>query len=246
VFFNRRRRVKTAAELAGIKRAIAASELALARVRELLDSGEPQTCEGLRAEIVRVVTEAGCATSSDPPIVSHGAQTAVGHDPGSGPIAPGEPVVVDLFPMDPESGCFSDLTRTFCVGEPPEELATYHRLAGEALDLVVSEVRPGASGAELHRLAASVFEEAGYPTQLTKKPGEVLDSGFYHALGHGIGLEVHEGPVLGRSGDELVAGDVLAIEPGCYRPGFGGARIEDDVLVTEDGAEVLSSFPRDL
>jgi Xaa-Pro aminopeptidase len=243
-FFARRRRAKTGAELAGIRRAVRASELALARVRELLDSG-PQTCEGLRTEIVRVVTEEG-AGSPDPPIVSHGAQTAIGHDPGSGAIAPGEPVVVDLFPQDPDSGCYSDLTRTFCVGEPPEELVTYHRLCKEALDLVLPEIRPGASGEELHRLSCSVFEAAGYPTQLTKAPGEVLEEGFYHALGHGVGLELHEAPNVGRRGDELVAGDVVAIEPGCYRPGFGGCRLEDVVLVTDSGAELLSHFPHDL
>jgi len=243
--FDARRRSKTEAELAGIRRAVHASERALARIRELLGSGEPQTSEELRTEVLRVFTDEGIG-SPDPPIVSHGAQTAIGHEPGHGEILPGEPVVCDLYPQDPESGCYSDTTRTFCVGEPPAELVEYWELCREALDRVIAEVRPGANGRDLHRLAAEVFEEAGHPTQLTKEPGAVLDRGFFHSLGHGVGLEVHEAPSLGRTGEDLVAGDVIAIEPGCYRPGFGGCRLEDLVLVTADGAERLTTFPYEL
>ena len=201
--------------------------------------------EDLRVEVARVFTEAG-VTTPDPPIISHGAQTAIGHEPGHGLILAHEPIVLDLYPQDPDSGCYSDMTRTFCVGTPPAELAGYADLCRRALERVLPEVRPGVSGAELHRIASEVFSEAGHPTQLTKEPGEPLDSGFFHSLGHGVGLEVHEEPGLGRSGTEIVAGDVLAIEPGCYRPGFGGCRLEDLVLVTEDGYELLTHFPYDL
>jgi Xaa-Pro aminopeptidase len=243
--FDRRRRAKNEAELEGIRRAARASEQAFARAREVLASRSDVTCEDLRTEVARVFTDAG-VTTPDPPIISHGAQTAVGHEPGHGLIAPHEPIVLDLYPQDPESGCYSDMTRTFCVGSPPEELAGYAALCREALQRVLPEVRPGVSGAELHRIASEVFSEAGQPTQLTKEPGKALDSGFFHSLGHGVGLEVHEEPGLGRSGTEIVAGDVLAIEPGCYRPGFGGCRLEDLVLVTEDGYELLTHFPYDL
>jgi Xaa-Pro aminopeptidase len=243
-FFDERRRAKNAAELAGIRRAVAATELAFARAKELLAEGE-QTCESLKAAIGRVFAEEGMSVP-DPPLVSHGAQTTVGHDPGSGTILPGEPVVLDLFPQDPDSGCFSDLTRTFCVGEPPDELVAYHRICKEALDLVIPEIRPGVTGAELHRISCGPFEKAGIKTQLSKTQGEVLEDGYYHSLGHGVGLELHEEPMLGRNGAPLVAGDVVAVEPGAYRIGFGGCRLEDLVLVTEDGCEVLSSFPHDL
>jgi Xaa-Pro aminopeptidase len=214
-------------------------------VRELLGAGGELTCERLRTEINLVFTAAGVITP-DMVIVSHGAQTAVGHEPGHGKIESGEPIVFDLYPQDPESGCYSDTTRTFCIGDPPDELVKYHELCLEVFERVLPEIRPGASGAELHRISAEVFEKAGYPTQLTKQPGEVLDEGYFHSLGHGVGLEVHEPPLLGRSGGELVAGDVVAVEPGCYRKGFGGCRLEDLVLVTEDGCEVLTNFPYDL
>jgi Xaa-Pro aminopeptidase len=179
-------------------------------------------------------------------IVSHGPQTADGHDLGSGQILPGEPIVVDIFPRDRRSGCYADTTRTWCVGEPPAELVQLHRLCEEALRRSLEAMRPGVTGRELHRVACAVFEEAGQPTQLTKDPDVPLLDGFYHSLGHGVGLEVHESPALGRAGEPLVAGDVVAVEPGCYRRGFGGCRIEDLVLVTDDGPETLTDVPYEL
>jgi Xaa-Pro aminopeptidase len=165
---------------------------------------------------------------------------------GSGPIAPGEPVVIDMWPRDAESACFADMTRTFVVGEAPAELRQYHELTLESLARSRRAVRPGVEGRELHRVSCEPYEEAGLPTQRSKKPGQVLEDGFYHSLGHGVGLEVHEAPPLGRGPGVLVAGDVITLEPGCYRRGFGGCRLEDLVLVTEDGCEVLTDFPYDL
>jgi Xaa-Pro aminopeptidase len=253
--FVRRRRVKNEAELAGIRRAQHAAEAGMTAARELLRAaerqngdlvldGKPLTCERLKMAVEQAFTANGAF--ADEFIVSHGPQTAVGHDMGSGPIAPGEPICLDLFPRDRESGCFADMTRVFVVGEPSEELAEYHRLCREALEAAVAAVKPGVAGSELHRIGSKVFEEHGYPTLLSKQPGEVLKDGFYHSLGHGVGLEVHEQPTLGRGPGELVAGDVIAVEPGLYRSGYGGCRLEDLVLVTEDGAEVLTEYPYDL
>jgi Xaa-Pro aminopeptidase len=240
--FDRRRRAKNEMELAGIRRALRAAEAAMDAIRERLRSGNGTTCEDLRAEAMRVFSAQGMMVP-DLVIVAHGPQTAVGHEPGYGPIASGEAVIADLYPRDPDSGCYSDMTRTFCLGDPPQELVEYHRLCVEALELSVKAIRPGVTGAEVHRIVCELFQEHGYPTQLTKAPGEVLEEGFYHSLGHGVGLEVHEEPGLGRTGVELVAGDVLAVEPGLYRPGFGGCRLEDLVLVTENGCEVLTDYP---
>ena len=254
-FFIQRRRVKTDAELEGIRRAQRGAEAGMTVIREMLGrasasngtvelDGEPLTCQRLKVAVEQAFSENGVAAEEF--IVSHGAQTAVGHEPGFGPIAPGEPVVADLFPRDRESGCFADMTRTFVFGEPSDELVEYQRLCRDALDRVLEQVKPGVTGAQLHRTACELFEEHGFPTQLSKKEGEVLADGFFHGLGHGVGLEVHEQPWLGRSPGELVAGDVIAIEPGLYRSGYGGCRLEDLVLVTEDGGEVLTDFPYDL
>jgi Xaa-Pro aminopeptidase len=254
-FFAKRRRVKTETELEGIRRAQRGTETAMAAARELLRAaevsegtvtldGDPLTSERIKARITEVFTEHDLV--SDAMIVAHGWQAAAGHEMGSGPIPPGESLVIDLFPRDLESGCYADMTRTFVVGEIPEELAEYHRLVHEALMKSIEAVRAGAEGRELFGLVCDVFHEAGYPTQLSKKEGEVLSSGFFHGLGHGVGLEVHEQPWLSRDPSQLVAGDVITLEPGLYRQGYGGVRLEDLVLVTEDGAENLTDFPYDL
>jgi len=253
--FIGRRRVKNEAELAGIRRAQRAAEAGMDAARDLLRAaerkngdlvvaGEPLTCERLKLAVEQAFTEHG--VFADEFIVSHGPQTAIGHDMGSGPIAPDEPICLDLFPRDRESGCYADMTRTFVVGEPSDELREYHQLCREALDRSVAAVKPGIAGKELNRIASAIFEEHGFPTLLSKQPGEVLKDGFYHSLGHGVGLEVHEEPALGRGPGELVAGDVIAVEPGLYRNGYGGCRLEDLVHVTEDGAEVLTEYPYDL
>jgi Xaa-Pro aminopeptidase len=253
--FLQRRRVKTQEELAGIRRAQKGADDAMAAARELfrraephngtvLVDGEPLTCERVKHEILRVFGEHGLA--ADEFIVSHGPQSAVGHDLGSGPIRPDESIVIDLWPRDRESMCYADMTRTFVVGTPSDELREYHRLVYDALQRSLESVRAGVEGRAVFTEVCELFQDAGYPTQLSKQPGEVLDSGFYHGLGHGVGLEVHEQPWLGRAPGSLVAGDVVTLEPGLYRHGWGGCRLEDLALVTEDGCENLTSFPYDL
>ncbi len=253
--FDDRRRSKSAQELAGIRRAEKAAEAGIAVARELLRraepsngglavDGEPLTCELLKERIQAEFLTHGAV--SDEMIVSHGPQTAIGHDMGSGAIGSNDVVLLDLFPVDVESACFSDITRTFAIGDVPDEIREWHVLCREALDLGKAEIRPGVNGADVHRLVSEFFAERGFPTLLTKKEGEVLQDGFYHGLGHGVGLEVHESPALGVIGEELVPGDVITIEPGLYRQGFGGVRVEDLLLVTEDGYELLTDCPYDL
>jgi Xaa-Pro aminopeptidase len=253
--FNERRRAKNATEIAGIRRAQRACEAALDASRELLRraqpngaglevDGEPLTSERIKRVIEDVFADHGVEGSDM--IVSHGPQTAVGHNMGSGQIAPNEPIVFDLFPRDRATGCYSDMTRTYVVGEPSDEVKEWHALVKRALETSTADVKPSVNGRALFEGVCDQFQAAGYKTQLNKEPGEVLEDGFFHSLGHGVGLEVHELPSLGRAGHDLVPGDVITIEPGLYRSGYGGVRLEDIVLVTEDGHEVLTDYPYDL
>jgi Xaa-Pro aminopeptidase len=253
--FDDRRRRKSTHELAGIRRAQRAAEAGMATARDLLAraepaneclsiDGEPLTCELVKTRIQATFLAHGAV--ADEVIVSHGPQTATAHDIGSGPISPDDVVLLDLFPVDLESACFADLSRTFVLGRAPSEFREWHALCCEALALASAEVRPGANGREIYRLVSRFFADRGFPTLLTKPEGEVLLDGFYHGLGHGVGLEVHEAPGLGTLGEELVAGDVITIEPGLYRDGFGGVRVEDLLHVTEDGYELLTDCPYEL
>jgi Xaa-Pro aminopeptidase len=254
--FDRRRRVKSDAELGGIRRAQAAAEAGMTAARDLLRradrhgdalqvDGEPLSCEQLKVAVAQAFLAHGASANDF--IVSHGAQAAIGHHLGEGDIREGETIVIDLWPRDNASACSADMTRTFVVGDIPAEVAEWQRLCEQALDRAIADARPGVSGRALYDGTCDIFEAAGYPTQRTKAPGETLADGFFHSLGHGIGLDVHEEPLLGLAGhEELLEGEVLAIEPGLYRSGFGGCRLEDLVLVTEDGAAVLTDFPYDL
>jgi Xaa-Pro aminopeptidase len=253
--FDNRRRSKNETEVAGIRKAQRACEAALDAARELLRQarpngggleveGEPLTSERLKRVIEEVFADYDVEGSDM--IVSHGPQTAVGHNSGSGQIAPNEPIVFDLFPRDKATACYSDMTRTYVVGEPSDELKEWHSLVKRALETSTAGVKPGVNGSKLFEEVCEQFQQAGYKTQLNKEPGEVLEDGFFHSLGHGVGLEVHELPYMGRNGQDLVPGDVITIEPGLYRSGFGGVRLEDIVLVTREGYEVLTDYPYDL
>jgi Xaa-Pro aminopeptidase len=247
--FQDRRRVKSEMQLEGMRRAQRAADVAMGEGARLLrEMPDGLTAEQVREAMQVAAKREGCELADDV-IVGPNAQGASGHDPGSGPINRGDVVIIDIWPRDPATRCWADMTRTFIAGgeEPSEEIAEYFRLTREALMATTAATRAGVTGRELYDIACGIYEAAGHPTQRTKEPGTPLQDGFFHGLGHGVGLDVHESPGLGLAGSEpLVAGDMVTLEPGCYRHGHGGVRLEDLVLVTEDGCEVLTDYPYEL
>ncbi len=131
------------------------------------------------------------------------------------------------------------MTRTFCKGEPSDTLKEWYALTQEAKELALSLVEPGVTGEEIHAAVCDVYEDAGLPT-LRADP--TAETGFIHSTGHGLGLDVHELPRVSTGGQELEPGHVITIEPGLYDPDVGGVRIEDFVVVTEDGYDNFVSY----
>jgi len=243
---------KSEAEVDDVREAQAANEAAMAVAEELIAEatvrdgvlhrdGDPLTSETVRQEIEVALLRRGCAL--DETIVACGSDAADPHDRGSGPLEAGEPIVVDIFPRSKATGYHSDMTRTFCRGEPTETVREWYDLTERALVAALATVEAGATGAEVHAAACEVYEDAGLPT-LRSDPE--TETGFIHSTGHGVGLDVHEAPGLNPDGEALEPGHVVTVEPGLYDPAVGGVRIEDIVVVTEDGHENLADYPIEL
>jgi Xaa-Pro aminopeptidase len=254
---NGRRRAKTPAELAGIRRAQRAAEAGMAAGEQLIRASERsggllhQDGEPLTAEQVRAAIRAECAAAgapAPPDITVTSALSGRGHDSGSGPLPSDLPIHIDVWPQDEESGCWADMARTFVAGEVTEAVGELRDVVREALEAARAAACPGVTGRALYDIAADIIERAGHPTQRTRTPGETLTHGFPYSLGHGVGLEVHEPPFLGLAGHEpLVPGDVVAIEPGVEGlERIGGVGFEDLLLITEHGSETLTDYPYDL
>jgi Xaa-Pro aminopeptidase len=169
-----------------------------------------------------------------PTIVAAGRHGSFPHaTPGDDPVPERALVTIDWgVRLD---GYNSDCTRTVATGEPGDELRAIYELVRHAQEAALAAVRPGPEGREVDAVARELIAEAGHAEH------------FGHGLGHGVGLEVHESPRLSVTGeDRLEAGNVVTVEPGVYVPGTGGVRIEDLVVVTAGGHEVLSSLPKAL
>jgi Xaa-Pro aminopeptidase len=255
--FAELRRVKTPEEVSYIEEAQRAVEEACAHAVGILEEaevsgdgtlrwrGETLTSEVLRSEIDVELLRRGCS-SDEGTIAAGGPQAADPHERGSGPLRAGETIILDIFPRNQRSRYYADMTRTFVKGEPDEKLREMYDAVLEAQRTGLSMIRAGVNGRDVHDKVSDVLHERGYKTgKHDQKPGEPLTEGFFHGTGHGVGLEVHEAPRVSTADEELKAGDVVTVEPGVYQPGVGGVRIEDLVVVTEDGCRNLTDFPKE-
>ena len=244
------RAVKADDEVDHIREAQRANEAAMARVEQLIDTadvdsegrlvsdGEVLTSERVKQELELTLLRHGCGL--DEAIVACGSDAADPHDRGSGPLRAGESIIVDIFPWNKRTKYFADMTRTFCYGEPADEtIREWYDLTQEAKEAAMAAVEPGVSGEAVHDIVCDIYEDAGEPT-LRSDP--TTETGFIHSTGHGLGLDIHEKPSVSPSGGELKPGHVVTIEPGLYDPEVGGVRIEDFVVVTEDGYENLADY----
>jgi len=210
--------------------------------------GEPFTAERLRGIVESRLLELGCV--SEGAIIAPGKQAADPHMIGTGPLRAGEAIVMDIFPQHKATRYFADMTRTVSKGEPAAEIAKMYEITKRAQDVGIKALRPGVTGREVHELVEDIIWEAGYdtlrPGQQRSKDGGA-PRGFIHGTGHGVGLEIHEMPTVGRAGTmPLVPGDVVTVEPGIYLPEIGGVRLEDMLVITETGSRNLTRAPRQL
>lgn len=195
------------------------------------------TSEFLKIETEKLLLERDMVCSEGF-IISSGEQTVMPHHVGSGPIRPHMPIICDIFPRDRESGYFADITRTYFKGEPSAEILRIYETVLSVQKMAIESVRPGVTGKEIYDKCVQAFLVDGF---------HVGEKGFVHGTGHGLGLDVHELPYVNKSAEKpLEVGNVVTIEPGLYYPGIGGVRIEDDVLVTEDGCENLVDYNKEL
>ncbi|MBE6506924.1 MAG: aminopeptidase P family protein [Methanocorpusculum parvum] len=202
----------------------------------LIFEDAPLTSEKLRAIMHEAFFRMGLDDKDT--IASCGADTALPHAKGEGQLFANQPIVLDVFPRDIETGYFADMTRTISKGKPSDEICRMYEVVHEAKELAASLIKAGVSGADVHNAAADYFTKAGYVTAGT--------SGFIHSLGHGVGLAIHESPSLSLRGGVLEEGNVVTIEPGLYYPGVGGVRLEDMGAVTEDGFDRFTTFEEEL
>ena len=250
------RRAKTEEEISYIERTQRAVESACARAVGMLEEssvgedgtllygGEILTSERLRSEIDVELLRRGYA--ADGTITASGAQAADPHERGHGPLRTGQSIILDIFPVDKASRYYADMTRTFVKGEPSPELQRMYDAVFKGQEAALSMIRAGVNGRDVHKKVSDILHQAGYKTLVhDQKPGEPLQQGFIHGTGHGVGLEIHEAPRVSIANEELIPGDVVTVEPGLYDPEVGGVRIEDLVVVTEDGCHNLTNFPKE-
>ncbi|HWE68300.1 MAG TPA: Xaa-Pro peptidase family protein [Acidimicrobiales bacterium] len=227
------REVKDAAEIARMERAAAIADAALYEVLPMMSENVTEEAFGLALDTA--MRRGGAESVAFETIVAAGENSAKPHHhPGGRPIRHGDPVVVDFGAT--YEGYRSDMTRTFCVGAEPEgDLARVFAVVGASQAAGAAAVRPGIATKEVDDVCRAIIAEAGWADR------------FEHGTGHGVGLDIHEAPTVSQLGTAILApGFVVTVEPGVYLPGLGGVRVEDTLVVTEDGSRALTRFTKDI
>lgn len=249
--FFKERALKTEEEVAAIRLAQQGVEATLDAVLDDLRNadikddllyldGKVLTSESVRRALHIGMMEKGLLGQHT--IVSCGRDACDPHNEGTGPLRANEAIIFDIFPRSIESRYHSDMTRTVVKGKASDDLKRLYDTVLEGQRLGITQVKHGADGRKIHETITAYFEKQGYETGLQN--GRM--QGFFHGTGHGIGLDIHEPPRIGKVEQVLQAGEVVTVEPGLYYLEIGAIRIEDMVLVTKEGCRNLTSYPKKL
>lgn len=245
------REIKAPHEIRAIEAALRAAEAGLlagiealrsCRIRKgwLVRDGRRFTAEDLRSAVNTRIMAEGCVPAHT--ICAPGDQAVDPHEEGHGPIRAHSPVVMDIFPRSEKTGYFGDLTRTVVRGKASYALHEVYAIVHEGVRHGHRRLREGVQGMDVHREIQELFVRQGYKTGV--RDGRM--QGFFHGTGHGLGLQIHEAPSVGRRPSLLRAGHVVTVEPGLYYLGLGGVRIEDVALVQKTGSRCLTRVPKQL
>lgn len=247
------RRAKTEEEIAYLRQAQHATERAMEMACTMVakadaDQNGKLHLQGdeLTAESVRLAIDVFLLThgyTNPRSIVAAGAQGGDCHHLGEGLIHTGQPVIIDIFPQNRHTKYNGDCTRTVVHGEIPDEINNMHKAVVEAKAAAQAATKPGATGEDVHLATTQVIQNHSYAMGF---PTKECPTTMPHGTGHGIGLDVHEPPLLDLKGPQLILGDALTIEPGLYNKSLGGIRIEDMVIVTKNGCENLNILQQGL
>ena len=243
------RMVKSKEEIAHLTESLRITEEALERAVELITNsevkagtlwigGKPLTAELLRKAMHLTMMERGCLAQHT--IIACGAQAVDPHNEGAGPLKANEPIVMDVFPQHAETRYFADITRTVVKGKASPKVRKMFEAVKAGQEIAYRMIKDGVDGAAVHQAIMDSFERQGFTTG--EQNGRM--QGFFHGTGHGVGLEIHEPPRVSAKPDILKAGMVVTVEPGLYYLDAGGMRIEDMVVVTQTGCDVLTKAPK--
>ncbi|MBT5829195.1 MAG: aminopeptidase P family protein [Candidatus Latescibacteria bacterium] len=207
----------------------------------LSHAGKPLTSEGMRRWITALCLEHGYSTPHDSIVVTI-PHVAVCHRRGEGPLRTSAPVIIDIFPRNDETRYWGDCTRTVVHGDMPEEVVKMHTAVCEAKTTGVAALKPGVTGEAVHADVVKVLLDRGFRFKRGSSDPNLATPAMRHGTGHGIGLDVHEPILLDEGADTILERETFTVEPGLYSTVHGGVRVEDMVLATPSGGEILGGL----